>query len=73
MQVLSRLPWPTDNKEQFRSVADLLAARHVALTEAQMAERYTGRGPWKKRLTSVLETLEAVARAQRDGDGWRAA
>jgi hypothetical protein len=33
---ISRMPWPADNKEQFRSVADLLAASHVALTEAQI-------------------------------------
>ena len=70
----SRQPWPAEGKEQLRSVAELLGASPGALTEAQIAERYTGRGPWKKRLGSVLETLEAVARAQRDGQGgWRAA
>ncbi len=53
-------------------MAELLAASPGALTEAQIAERFQGRGPWKKRLASVLDTLEAVARAQRDGQGWRA-
>lgn len=39
------------------------AARSV-LTEATLNERFTGRGPWKKRLPQILQTLEAVGRAR---------
>jgi hypothetical protein len=67
----AKKPWPSDNKEQLRSVAALLAASPVALSEAQIAGHYTARGPWKKRLPDVLATLEAVARARCDGGLWR--
>jgi hypothetical protein len=52
-----------------RTIADTLAHVPSALTEDQIAEHYTGRGPWKKRLPQILETLEAVGRARRGGDG----
>lgn len=69
----ARTPWPADLKAQLRSVADLLAASPVALSMEQIADRYSGRGPWKKRLPDLLATLEALARARADGDAWRAA
>ena len=37
-----------------------------------LAARFTGRGPWKKRLPQILETLAVLGRASRDGAGaWR--
>jgi hypothetical protein len=69
----ARTPWPSDLKAQLRSVADLLAASPVALSEAQVAERYGGRGQWKKRLPDLLATLEALARARCDDGLWRGA
>jgi hypothetical protein len=68
-----RTPWPSDIKAQLRSVAELLAASPVALSETQIAEHYTGRGPWKKRLPDLLATLEALARALCEGGLWRGA
>ncbi|MFM2059803.1 MAG: hypothetical protein RLY71_4188 [Pseudomonadota bacterium] len=70
---ITRTHWPSDLKAQLRSVAELLATSPVALSEAQIAERYTGRGPWKKRLPDLLATLEALARARCDGGLWRGA
>lgn len=54
------------------------ARRAAALAEAALADRFTGRGPWKKRLPQILQTLEAVGRAraeQTDGGParWRGA
>lgn len=73
----ARRPWPADLPAQMRAVADTLAATPGALAEAALAERFTGRGPWKKRLPQILQTLEALgrARAEPQGDGlaWRAA
>jgi hypothetical protein len=54
-----------------RAVADLLGSTPGALSEPQIAERFSGRGPWKKRLTSILQTLEALGRARLDGEQWR--
>ena len=46
------------------ALADLLATSPVPLAEATLADRFTGRGPWKKRLPQILQTLEAVGRAR---------
>ncbi len=67
----TRQPWPTDLKAQLRAVAELLAASPAGLSEAQIAERFTARGAWKKRLADVLATLEAVARARCEDGRWR--
>jgi hypothetical protein len=53
-------------------VADLLAAAPSALDEAALADRFSGRGPWKKRLPQILQTLHALGRARPEGERWRA-
>ena len=68
----TRQPWPAALPEQMRAVADVLAGTAGALAEADMADRFTGRGPWKKRLPQILQTLEALGRARREGERWRA-
>ncbi len=67
-----RRPWPASLPEQVRAVADALAAAPGAVDEALLAETFTGRGPWKKRLPGILLTLEALGRARREGARWRA-
>lgn len=62
-------PWPSDPVAQVRAVADLLAASPVPLSIDDIAARFTGRGPWKKRLPQLLEMLVALGRAQRRSDG----
>ena len=73
----ARSPWPADLPAQMRAVADTLAATPGALTETALADRFTGRGPWKKRLPQILQTLEALGRAraerQAGGMAWRSA
>ena len=73
----ARRPWPADLPAQMRAVADTLAATPGALTESALADRFTGRGPWKKRLPQILQTLEALGRArsepQAGGAAWRSA
>lgn len=73
----SRLPWPAELPEQMRAVADALQASPSPLSEAQLADRFTGRGPWKKRLPQILDTLTALGRAQATpqgaGTAWRGA
>jgi hypothetical protein len=68
----SRQPWPADLPAQMRAVADALATSAQPLDEDALAARFTGRGPWKKRLPQILETLAVLGRASRDGAGaWR--
>ena len=68
----TRQPWSAALPEQMRAVADVLAAVPGAHDEAALAERFTGRGPWKKRLPQILQTLEALGWARREGERWRA-
>ena len=56
-------PWPKDAVAQVRAVADVLSASPLALSADDIAARFTGRGPWKKRLPQLLDMLEAMGRA----------
>lgn len=64
-------PWPATLPEQMRAVADLLTASAQPLPEAAIAAHFKGRGPWKKSLPRILDTLEALGRARREAAGWR--
>jgi hypothetical protein len=64
-------PWPTTLPEQVRVLAQLLVTAPTALPLPAIEARFKGRGPWKKSLPRILETLEALGRARREGDGWR--
>lgn len=73
---LSTQPWPVSLPEQVRALAQVLASHSGALTVAEIEARFKGRGPWKKGLPRILETLEALGRARRDKsvneESWRA-
>ncbi|HEX9760009.1 MAG TPA: DNA methyltransferase [Candidatus Acidoferrales bacterium] len=64
-------PWPAALPEQVRAVAQVLAAHTGALPVAEIEMRFKGRGPWKRSLPRILETLEALGRARREGAAWR--
>jgi len=52
-----------------------LLARLLTATpqsEPQLAARITGKGPWKKRLPDLLQTLVALGRARQQGATWAA-
>lgn len=70
--------WPATLPEQVRAVAQVLAQSPVALSLAALEAHFKGRGPWKKGLPMLLQTPEALGRAQQfdpgsaDGPHWRA-
>ncbi|MDP3249491.1 MAG: class I SAM-dependent DNA methyltransferase [Polaromonas sp.] len=64
-------PWPASLPAQVRALAEVLSGHPAALTVAEIEARFKGRGPWKKSLPRILETLEALGRARRDGESWR--
>ncbi len=68
-------PWPATLPEQVRAVAAVLAASPIPLTLSAIENRFKGRGPWKKGLPTLLQTLEALGRAQAVATGgevaWR--
>jgi hypothetical protein len=61
-------PWPPTLPEQMALLARLLAAGLI--TEAALAARIAGKGPWKKRLPDLLQTLVALGRARQEGETW---
>lgn len=64
-----RLLWPNTLPEQVAAVARVLAEARAPLAEADLAARFTGKGPWKKRLPQLLDTLVALGRARMLEDG----
>jgi len=64
-------PWPPSLPEQVRAVAQLLAASPAPLPLPAIEAALKGKGPWKKGLPRLLETLEALGRATRVAGGWR--
>ena len=38
--------------------------------EPALAARFTGKGPWKKRLPEILAMLAALGRAKQSDGGW---
>jgi hypothetical protein len=66
---LARQPWPPTLPEQVAAVARVLAEATAPLSEPDLAARFTGKGPWKKRLPQIIDTLEALGRVRRDNGG----
>lgn len=61
---------------QVSAIAQLLASAGAALILPDIEASFKGKGPWKKGLPRILETLEALGRARREEtlgiEGWRA-
>jgi hypothetical protein len=64
-------PWPATLPEQVRAIAQLLAASPTPLPLPTIEAAFKGKGPWKKGLPRLLDTLEALGRARQEGGGWR--
>ena len=62
--------WPASLPEQMALLARLLTA--TPQSEPQLAARIAGKGPWKKHLPDLLQTLVALGRARQEGETWRA-
>ena len=63
----AKRPWPASLPEQMRAVAEVLTSAGAALDEAEIAACFTGRGPWKRRLPQIVDTLVALGRARKAG------
>ncbi len=57
-----RASWPATLPEQIRVVADTVTLAAAPLDIDQLADRFTGRGAWKKRLPDIVESLAALGR-----------
>lgn len=56
-------PWPATLPEQVRAVAEVLAASPIPPNLPAIEVRFKGKGPWKKGLPLLLQTLQALDRA----------
>ena len=63
-----KLPWPKELPDQVRQVAGILSSAREPMSLDAIAGCFTGKGPWKRRLPQIVETLEALGRARRVGD-----
>jgi hypothetical protein len=61
---VKRAPWPATLPEQIRLVADTVAQSARPLDLDQLADHFTGRGPWKKRLPEIVDSLAALGRVK---------
>ncbi|MBP7395134.1 MAG: class I SAM-dependent DNA methyltransferase, partial [Zoogloea sp.] len=61
-------PWPPTLPEQVRAIADTLTP--TPQDEPALAARFSGKGPWKKRLPEILAMLAALGRAKQSDGGW---
>jgi hypothetical protein len=57
--------WPATLPEQVKAVAQVLSRSTAALTLAQIEACFSASGGLKKSLPTLLQTLEALGRAQR--------
>jgi hypothetical protein len=67
-----RRPWPKTLTEQVKAVAETLASIPEPVTEAELAARFTARGPWRRRLANILEMLVTLGQARQEGPHYRA-
>lgn len=66
-----RAAWPSSLPEQIRLVADTVAAAPQGLDLDQLAAQFSGRGPWKKRLPDIVDSLAALGRVKAERVGER--
>ncbi len=68
---LVQRPWPTGLTEQIKAVAEVLASGGRSLDLEGLAAHFNGRGRWRDRLPTLLDTLVALGRARTvEGGRW---
>ena len=69
--VMVQRPWPTGLTEQIKAVAEVLTGAGRSLDLEGLAGHFKGRGRWRERLPTLLDTLVALGRAHVvDHDRW---
>lgn len=64
-----KYPSPATLPERAPAIAQTLAESPLPLDESAIAERFTGKAPWKKRLPQLIETLVALGNARMNEEG----
>ena len=64
---VAKRAWPKGVAEQIKAVADVMASAGRPVSLADLEASFTARGRWRDRLSTIVETLEAIGRARRCG------
>lgn len=70
LKPVSQRPWASGITEQIKSVAEVLQGAGRALDLDGLAGHFNGRGRWRDRLPTLLDTLVALGRAREVPGGW---
>ena len=60
-------PWPAGLAEQIKAVAEVMAGAGRPLSMPELEARFAGRGRWRERLPTLVETLVALGRLRAAG------
>jgi hypothetical protein len=60
--VVVQRPWPTGLTEQIKAVAEVFGSASRSLDIEGLAAHFSGRGRWRDRLPTLLDTLAALGR-----------
>jgi hypothetical protein len=66
---ITQRPWPAGVPEQIKAVADVLSQARRSLDLEELASHFSGRGRWRERLPTLLDTLLALGLLQQTGQG----
>jgi hypothetical protein len=67
---VAQRPWPTGLTEQIKAVAEVLSIAGRSLDLDGLAAHFNGRGRWRDRLPTLLDTLVALGRARVVNGRW---
>lgn len=68
--VIAPRSWPTGLTEQIKAVAEVMASAAGSLDLEGLAAHFTGRGRWRERLPTLMETLVVLGRVRVVGGRW---
>lgn len=69
-QAVVQRPWPAGLTEQIKAVAEVLTTAGRSLDLEGLAACFNGRGRWRDRLPTLLDTLVALGRARAVDGRW---
>ncbi|WP_288253520.1 DNA methyltransferase [uncultured Hydrogenophaga sp.] len=61
---VAQRPWPTGLTEQIKAVAEVVSTAGRSLDLEGLAAHFTGRGRWRERLPTLLDTLVVLGRVR---------
>jgi hypothetical protein len=62
--VIAQRPWPTGLTEQIKAVAEVMGRAAGSLDLEGLAAHFSGRGRWRERLPTLMETLVVLGRVR---------